>query len=365
MVGTDPLLSNVTVRGEASGVKYHSSGHVYFSIVDEGSKLNCFLPRDYARTLKLLITDGMELILTGGVSIYKKGGSYSLYIRNLEIAGEGALAVAFEQMKQRLSAEGLFDPSHKKPLPFFPRHVGVITASTGAAIRDILKILRSRNDVTDVTLFPTAVQGEGAGMQIARTIDAVNEKYPDIDVLIVGRGGGSAEDLWAFNEECVARSIYGSRIPVISAVGHEIDITIADLVADVRAETPTAAAQIAVPDTAELMTTIEDLKKQMALQLSNHIMYQSLLTENLLRAMKDGLSRRIDGAAGQVERYWLMMKENDPRNRLANGYASVEDEEGSVITDAGLLQRDRRYKVTFRKGTAVMTLAEEGMNHGE
>ena len=362
IVGTDPLLSNVTVKGEASGVKYHSSGHVYFSIVDEKSRLNCFLHANMAARLSFQLQDGNALILSGGLSIYQKGGSYSLYVRSIEMEGEGALAAAAERMKKRLFQEGLFDPAHKKPLPVFPRKVGVVTASTGAAVRDILKTIRLRNEVVDVMIFPVPVQGEGAGDEIAAMIDYINEHFDDIDVLIVGRGGGSAEDLWAFNEESLARSIYNSRIPVISGVGHEIDNTISDLVADVHAATPTAAAQIAVPDTAELAAALDEYRKTMIQNLQNKVMYQSLIAENLASTLKESVMRKIDNARHDLEEARLILKGNNPEEILKNGYSITEDMDGHVITDAAALKEQDRIRIRFRRGDAdaqILTIRRE------
>ena len=362
IVGTDPLLSNVTVKGEASGVKYHSSGHVYFSIVDEKSRLNCFLHANMAARLSFQLQDGNALILSGGLSIYQKGGSYSLYVRSIEMEGEGALAAAAERMKKRLFQEGLFDPAHKKPLPVFPRKVGVVTASTGAAVRDILKTIKLRNEVVDVMIFPVPVQGEGAGDEIAAMIDYINEHFDDIDVLIVGRGGGSAEDLWAFNEESLARSIYNSRIPVISGVGHEIDNTISDLVADVHAATPTAAAQIAVPDTAELAAALDEYRKTMIQNLQNKVMYQSLIAENLASTLKESVMRKIDNARHDLEEARLILKGNNPEEILKNGYSITEDMDGHVITDAAALKEQDRIRIRFRRGDAdaqILTIRRE------
>lgn len=360
VVSTDPLLSSVTVQGEVSGVKYHSSGHVYFSLVDSRSRLSCFLHREKAMQMQEKLTDGMELTASGGITVFSRGGSYSLYVRSLEIEGKGDLAAAFEQMKRRLNREGLFDPAHKKTLPPYPDRIGVITAGTGAAIRDILKIIRKRNNVCDVVVFPTAVQGDGAAEKIARTIDFVNENFNDIDILIVGRGGGSAEDLWAFNEEAVARSIYASRIPVISAVGHEIDFSISDLVADVRAETPTAAAQIAVPDTEELAGQLEVWKEQLRRHLENSLMYQNLKVENQIRLLRDSMESKISGAQSCLEQYRTVLRENDPRRILAQGYSIVEDSRGRVMRDADLLSPEETYRITFHNGSAEGRLKKIG-----
>ncbi len=363
VIGTDPLLGAVAVKGEISNLKYHSSGHVYFSIIDENSRISCFLAREYALSLPLQLNDGMEVVLTGGISVYKKNGSYSLYVRSLELSGAGGLAAAFEQMKVKLAAEGLFDPSHKKTLPPFPKRVGVITSKTGAAIRDILKILQGRNNIADVVIFPVPVQGDGAAAGISAMIDFVSASRQDIDVLIVGRGGGSAEDLWAFNEECVVRSIYHCRIPVISAVGHEIDFTLSDLAADVRAETPTAAAQIAVPDVRELRKKLQELREGLQLQLSNKLMYNQLLTENLLAEIKNRLLRIIEDKRNETERSRLILQENNPLKILESGYTVVTDAARHPVTSVKQLNRSDPYTIVFKDGSAVCKINKIGSDH--
>ncbi len=223
---TDPLLGNIRVTGEITNLKYHSTGHVYFSIADENSKINCFFPVSYVKNLRIKLYDGLKVIINGYINVYKKGGTYTLFVRSIESCGEGDLAAAFELLKKKLDAEGLFAQEHKKPIPAFPRKIGIVTSETGAALQDILKIIKGRTSLVDILIFPVLVQGPDAAADIASALDRINETFHDIDTLIVGRGGGSAEDLWPFNEECVARAIYRSRIPVISAVGHEIDFTI-------------------------------------------------------------------------------------------------------------------------------------------
>ena len=360
VIGTDPLLSNITVRGEASGVKYHSSGHIYFSLVDRDSQVRCFLSRNNLRVMDFRLQDGMALVIGGSISVYKQGGSYSLFVRSIELEGEGAMALAFEKMKKKLAAEGLFDQAHKKPLPTFPRRVGVVTAETGAAIRDILKNITRKNDFVDVYLYPSMVQGEGAAETIAEAIRLANAQREPVDVLIVGRGGGSAEDLSAFNEECVARAIFDSRIPVISAVGHEIDFSIADLVADVRAETPTAGAQMAVPDTEELRGTIEELKETLLQNLENTMLYQRLKIENLKGSLEERAQHRIGEARTQIETLRLLLEENAPQKILQNGYAIVEDPSGNVVLDAADVAANVPYKVIFASGHAYMERTERG-----
>ncbi len=360
VIGTDPLLGAVVVKGEISNLKYHSTGHVYFSIMDAASKLNCFLNREYAAALPWMLQDGMEVILTGSISVFKKNGTYSLYVKNIELSGAGGLAAAFEQMKTKLSREGLFDTAHKKPIPAFPEKIGVITARTGAAVRDILKIIQSRNHLVDVMIFPVAVQGDGAGAEISAMINYVNENYDDIDTLIVGRGGGSAEDLWAFNEEAVARSIYASRIPVISAVGHEIDFTIADLAADMRAETPTAAAQIAVPDCSQLSRQLADMAGQLQLHLSNKLMYHRLFIDREAESMKRQLSERMERLAAGMERCRLVLEENNPAKVLQSGYTVLHDAEGRIVTETAALRIGERYGLTLRDGHAECVITEIG-----
>lgn len=360
VVGTDPLLSAVVVNGEISNLKYHSSGHIYFSLIDTASKINCFLPKEYAQTLRYQLNDGMEATLTGGISIFKKNGTYSLYVRNIEISGEGSLAIAFEQMKAKLQAEGLFDKAHKKPIPQYPDKIGIITSPTGAAIKDMLKILKSRNTLVDIIVFPVLVQGDTAAADIAQMIDYVNNHFYDIDTLIVGRGGGSADDLHAFNEECVARAVYRSRIPIISAVGHEIDFSIADMVADLRAETPTAAAQLAVSDTGKLFTQLSELKDVLHIQLSNKLMYHKLLTDNLASEMKNALTGRFSEFANILEKHKLILEENNPNKILENGYAVLSDKNGHIISSTGELSAGEQYKISLTDGFAHCLITEIG-----
>lgn len=360
VLGTDPLLGAVVVKGEIFSLKYHSSGHVYFSIMDANSKISCFLPREYAQTLQFPLSDGQEVILTGAVNVYKKNGTYSLYIRHIEIEGEGDLAVAFEQMKTKLQKEGLFDPAHKKTIPQFPKKIGIITSKTGAAVRDILKILQDRNHMVDVVIFPVLVQGDAAAADIASMIDYVDETFDDIDTLIVGRGGGSADDLWAFNEEAVARSIYACSIPVISAVGHEIDFTIADFVADKRAETPTAAAQMAVPDTKELAAKLEEMRDQLYVQLSNKLMYHRLYVDNLASSMKQQLERKIQDNHHKIENLKLKLEENNPLKILENGYTVVSNSHGTLIRSVKEINPDEPYQIHFKDGVVKVSIEEIG-----
>ena len=252
----------IWIEGEISGFKHHSSGHMYFTLKDETAVLNAVFFARQNRGIKFELKDGLRVLIFGKISVYEPRGNYQLYVEQIEPKGLGALQLAFLQLKEKLAQEGLFDTERKRPIPAFPRTIGVVTSPTGAAIRDILNIVNRRFRGTSVLLNPVKVQGEGAAEEIARALDEMNE-LEDIDVLIVGRGGGSLEDLWAFNEETVARAIHRSRIPVISAVGHEIDWTIADWVADLRAPTPSAAAEMVVQNREELAIRLTDFNTRL------------------------------------------------------------------------------------------------------
>ncbi len=250
MFDSNNALQRVYLKGEISNFKRHTSGHLYLTLKDEESRISAIMFRSAAVNLKFVPEDGMNVLVTGRISVYPAGGNYQIYIDRMEVDGLGNLYVEFEKLKKKLQQEGLFDPAHKKEIPKFPKKIGIVTASTGAAIKDILSTIQRRFPLCETILFPALVQGISAASDVAKKIEIANTY--DIDVLIVGRGGGSIEDLWAFNEEIVARAIYNSRVPVISAVGHEVDVTIADFVADKRAPTPTGAAEMAVPTVSEV-----------------------------------------------------------------------------------------------------------------
>ena len=264
----DGFLNNVTVKGEISNLKIHGRGHLYFSLKDENSKINCVM-FNYAPKVSFELNDGMSVQVKGRVNVYEASGSYQIYVNEMTNDGVGNLYQLFEELKKRLSNEGLFDESHKQKLPRIPKKIGVITAPTGAAVKDIISTINKRYPLCEIIIFPTLVQGDGAKENIVKMIEKANET--DIDLIILGRGGGSIEDLWAFNEEIVARSIYNSKIPIISAVGHEIDFTISDFVADLRAPTPTGAALMAVPDQFEIMRYLNEYKGRITNVLNNKL----------------------------------------------------------------------------------------------
>lgn len=258
IVDGDFFLSNVTLKGEISNLKFHTRGHLYFSLKDENSKINAVMFNYKNLGLNFIPKDGMNVIVKGKVSVFTTGGSYQITVSNMKEDGIGNLYILFEELKRRLEREGLFSPEHKKKLPRIPKKVGVITASTGAAVKDIISTINRRFPLTEIILFPTLVQGVGAKENIVKMINEANES--DVDVIILGRGGGSIEDLWAFNEEIVARAIYNSNKPIVSAVGHEIDFTISDFVSDMRAPTPTGAAELVVPSKVEIQSYLNDYK---------------------------------------------------------------------------------------------------------
>ncbi len=280
LLGRDPILQDVWVRGEISNLKIHSSGHIYFTLKDEQDRIRCVLFKQNQRDMAFIPSDGMRVLVRGQVSLYCKDGQYQIYVMGIEKDGIGELYLAFEALKQRLKAEGLFDAQHKKPIPPFPRKIAVITSPTGAAVRDIIKVVRRRCPCVDILVVPVLVQGSAAPAQIEAALDYVNTR-DDIDTIILGRGGGSLEELWAFNEEVVARAIWRSRIPVISAVGHETDFTIADFVADLRAPTPSAAAEMAVPMLQHLQEMLAGLNVRLMEAMRNMLLHKRKGLEHL------------------------------------------------------------------------------------
>lgn len=279
----DMVLNDVLIRGEISNFKHHYSGHMYLTLKDDQSVIKAVMFRGTNCMLKFNPEDGMKVIVQGRITVYERGGQYQLYIENMQPDGIGALHIAFEQLKSKLQEEGLFNEELKKPLPQYPGKIGVVTSSTGAAIRDIIHVLRRRFPYAEVLIYPVLVQGEQACHQIAEGIQYFNREN-EVDIIITGRGGGSIEELWAFNEEIVARSIADCEIPVISAVGHETDFTIADFVADMRAPTPSAAAEIAVPSQMELRERIYHLESTLTYFMKRNIENQRVKLKHLIQA---------------------------------------------------------------------------------
>jgi exodeoxyribonuclease VII large subunit len=310
-------FEQVWVQGEVSNLSFPTSGHLYFTLKDAGAQLRCVMFKGAAKNLKFRPGDGIALIARGRISVYDQRGEYQLICEYLEPAGVGALQLAFMQLKERLAQEGLFDESHKHPLPTFPRRVGVVTSPTGAAIHDILNVLKRRFASLEILLYPVRVQGEGSALEIARAIDDMN-RLGLADVLIVGRGGGSLEDLWAFNEEVVARAVYRSKLPVISAVGHETDWTICDFAADLRAPTPSAAAELVIASSVELRGRMEALDHRLRLAMETRLAGMESRIDALRRSLHDPgtmlghLSQRVDDLADRLE---VALRNSVARNR--------------------------------------------------
>ncbi len=354
----DPALNNIPVIGEVTGLgRPGPNGHLYFSLADEESVIRCTLWAGNRKRIDPdLLVNGRKVIVTGSIQVYAKGGTYALNVIDAAPAGEGELAARFERLKKKLAEEGLFDPGHKRPFPFMPKRIGVVTSPTGAAVEDIKTTIRKKNDLVDIIIFPAAVQGIDATMSICEGIRAANEysrSKAHIDVLIVGRGGGSAEDLSCFNDEGVARAVYGSEIPVISAVGHDIDVSISDFVADKSTATPTAAAEFAVPDIGEMRERIDKGRR---------ILYDNLkgkfdANEKMIKLNRDALSAaalsRISGYEAAVDKMVITLKENDPRRIFEKGYAAVTDADGKVISSVDGIEPGDDYKIEMTDGNFI------------
>ncbi|MEW6087775.1 MAG: exodeoxyribonuclease VII large subunit [bacterium] len=307
-------FNNIWIEGEISNLRQPASGHVYFTLKDSQSQIRAVLFNSFSQKTKFKLEDGMHIIASGSLTLYEKRGEYQVIINYMEPKGIGALQLAFEQLKKKLSREGLFDSSHKKTIPLFPEKIAIVTSPTGAAVKDMINVISRRSPWVKITVYGVKVQGEGAKEEIARAIDEANQDK-EIDLLIVGRGGGSIEDLWPFNEEIVARSIYNSTVPVISAVGHEIDYCISDFTADLRAPTPSAAGELAVPDRKELLRKLGDLEFCLKQMLDNFIENKRLRLENLLRSQFFLLPKeKINEYRLEIDEYIDCLQRNCLRN---------------------------------------------------
>lgn len=379
----DSLLANVAVKGEISNYKVYPSGHHYFTLKDEGGALKCVMFRGNAIRLRFKPDNGMQVIAMGKISVYPRDGAYQLYCTGLVLDGVGDLYAAFEQLKNTLSEKGLFDPAHKKPLPRYPKTIGIVTSSAGAAIHDMLRILNKRYPLCKVRLLPVRVQGTEAPAEIAAAIRYAN--YHNLaDLLIVGRGGGSIEDLWAFNDEQVAYAIYNSEIPVISAVGHEPDVTISDFVADLRAATPSNAAELAVPDQEALLQALDSMSSSMATALQRQLKaskqrLQLLSASASLQSPMGYLQQRLKTLELLCSRMISSQNEIANRNKqrflsyaakldalsplkvLSRGYAMLQTGEGNVLRSAREVSTGDRVSITVHDGTmtATVTSVEE------
>ena len=361
-------FEQVWVEGEVSNFSAPSSGHFYFTLKDGGAQLRCVMFKGAAKNLRFRPKDGMVLILRGRITVYEQRGDYQLIAEYAEPQGIGALQLAFQQLKERLAREGLFDEAHKKPLPALPQRIGVVTSPTGAAIHDILTVVNRRFANVQILIVPVRVQGEGAAAEIAAAIDDFNS-YGAVDVMIVGRGGGSLEDLWAFNEECVARAIFRSQIPVISAVGHEIDVTIADFVADLRAATPSAAAELVVKSKQELESTLESLSRRLLREMQQRLQRERTAVERMSKALRDPtfllghLAQRLDDQTirlrlaftGEMRRRHDRLDAMTRHLRVVNPAVQVVRGRERVFTMAARLDKSvRRLLDGYHEETAVL-----------
>lgn len=379
MFARESVLAHLQVRGELSNFKRYASGHCYFTLKDAGSAIKCVMFRSRAQGLRFEPQNGMQVIVSGNIAVYERDGVYQLYADRMIPDGIGDLALAFEQLKARLAAEGLFDEAHKQPLPHFPKTIGIVTSLSGAVLRDIYHVSKRRWPAIRLVLKPVLVQGEEAAQQIAEAIRFFNEKYP-VDVLIVGRGGGSMEDLWAFNEEAVVRAIYASQIPVISAVGHETDFTLADFVSDQRAATPSQAAELAVPDRLELRRYIESQAKRLSEQARRQCATKRLRLDACLRStalekpqlLLAGRSQRLDRAV-QALQHAMKQELTSRRHQLSiacekldmlnplqvlyRGYGIVE-KRGRIVTSVKETKPGERVHIVLRDGRLAARIEE-------
>ncbi|MBE6713100.1 MAG: exodeoxyribonuclease VII large subunit [Ruminococcaceae bacterium] len=377
----DPLLANITVKGEISNfVNHYKTGHFYLSLKDEGGVIRAVMFRMNASKLRFVPENGMKVICRGRVSSYVKDGSVQLYIADMEPDGVGALYIAFEQLKKKLEAEGLFDPAYKKPIPKYPRRVGIITAATGAAIRDMINVSGRRFPLAELVLYPALVQGDGAPAQLIRGLEVFGGPCP-VDVIILGRGGGSLEDLWAFNDEALARAIFASRVPVISAVGHETDFSISDFVADLRAPTPSAAAELALPEAGEVKRKLHNVIDRMSLVTENRIknlrrsldalascpqmQSQMRLIDdrrmailNLDREMENLMNRLLERKKSGLLQGAARLDALSPLAVMSRGYSAVFNEKGETVNQNKQLAKGDRVKIRLSDGTAKAEILE-------
>lgn len=372
-VAEDEFLNSVLVKGEISNFKHHYTGHMYFTLKDENSLIKCVMFKSSTVTLNFAPKDGMKVIVLGTVGVYERDGVYQIYCKAMQEDGMGSLYVAFEKLKAKLEQEGLFDESHKKKIPFMPKIIGVLTSNTGAVIRDIINVSTRRNPNVYIRLLPVPVQGEGAAEKIVKAIELMNEKKL-ADCLILARGGGSLEDLWPFNEEIVARAIYYSELPIISAVGHETDFTIADFVADLRAPTPSAAAELAVTDISELEYNINLFQRRlrMALKRKTEVMrlrYEKCLNSKvykeplqkvsdyyleiyrLMKSIENSAIKKLKDSRLESAKLITKLDTLSPLKTLTRGYCLTESN-GNVITKAEELKKDMEIDLKFQDGTA-------------
>jgi exodeoxyribonuclease VII large subunit len=367
----DRMLNNVYIKGEVSNCKYHTSGHIYFTLKDAQGQLACVMFAGQRRGLKFRLEEGQSVIALGSINVYERDGKYQLYANEIVLDGQGILYEKYERLKKSLEAEGLFDPAHKKPIPMVPKRVGIVTASTGAAIQDIINIAKRRNPYVQLILYPAQVQGEGAAGSVVKGIRALDKL--GVDTIIVGRGGGSIEDLWAFNEEIVARAIFNCNTPIISAVGHETDVTIADFVSDLRAPTPSAAAELAVNDYLAFQGMLRENRRKLTRELQQKLsIYQNRCKEYKLRLfyaspayqikqkrqhlieleqkLQQRMNQKLRERRHRLELYIARLNGLSPLTKLSKGYALVVGEDNKPVQSIENINKNELLTVSLLDG---------------
>lgn len=372
MLDNDFILSNLSVKGEISNLKYHSSGHIYFTLKDSNGRINCVMFKSNAILLDFALEEGMQVVIKGRASIYPATGSFQLYCDEIQKEGLGDLFIKFEKLKEKLSKEGYFDETYKKSLPKYPQRIGIVTSPTGAAIRDIINVSTRRSSLVDIVLYPAKVQGIDAYKEIINGINYFNKKK-SVDIIIVGRGGGSIEELWNFNEEELAKVIFNSKIPIVSAVGHEIDFTICDFVADVRAATPSQGAEIAVPLSSAIKEKLFDISKALDKRIYDKLEECKKDLSSAERILKlhspmikisnsyleiDKLQNRLNFAIkaklreekNKIKSLNNLLFAHNPVNVISKGYAIIEDDEKNLITSKEQLKESKNLKIILKDG---------------
>jgi exodeoxyribonuclease VII large subunit len=372
LIDADFILSNLNIKGEISNFKMHSSGHLYFSLKDEASKINCIMFKSYANNLSFKPRDGEAVVVKGKVSVYEKDGAYQLYCYEMKQEGMGELYVAFQELKNKLEKQGLFDVRHKRELPRYPGKVGIVTSPTGAAVRDIINVCKRRNPGVELLLYPALVQGSNASEDIIRGIELLNNRN-DIDTIILARGGGSIEELWAFNNEALAYAVYNSKKPIITGVGHETDFTIVDFVSDMRAPTPSAAAELAVPSLEQLKATLENHKEYLRASIDNtirkhrnktellrktlqihsplsYIINQYNNVDNLQNKLVYRMNSKLEISKERLSKVNAVLEAHNPLKVLNKGYAVLEDLQGNIISEKSMLKASKEIFITVKDG---------------
>ena len=381
---SDYALNRIYIKGEVSNCKYHSSGHIYFSLKDDKSQISCVMfANQRISGLDFEMENGQTVIVSGSISVFERNGTYQLYANEISLDGIGRLYVEFEKLKEKLYREGLFDHEKKKPIPQNPKTIGIVTAKTGAAIHDIMSVAKRRNPYIQLVLYPAQVQGDGAAEAIVRGIETL-DRY-GVDTIIIGRGGGSIEDLWAFNEEKVARAIYAAKTPIISGTGHEVDTTIADYAADLRAATPTAACELAVPDLRETLDAIDARKRSLSVQIRHILRNYELRLEQYsgklrrfdpklqlqeqrmtLAELEDRLTKRMDYLRNRyqhrLELYAQRLHGLSPTAKLIGGYGYLSDQSGQPVVSAKHIAKGDEIQITISDGSLKTKVSEVTLN---